>query len=80
MHHLTGKGQIIVCNKMQQSTKDVKVVVVQDAGHSVSSCILCHEGHGVLGKVVSDHKDIYHFGLLLQLLFAVTTDLDFGEV
>ena len=65
---------------MQRSTKDVKVVVVQDAGHSVSHHILCHEGHGVSGEVVSDHKDIYHFGFLLQLLFVVATDLDFGEV
>ena len=44
----------------------------------MSGCILCHEGHGVPGKVVSDHEDIYHFGLLLQFLFAVATDLDFG--
>ena len=74
------KSQIIICHKMQRSTEDVKVVVVQDVGHSVSSCILCHEGHGVSGEVVGDHEDIYHFRLLLQLLFAVTTDLDFGEV
>ena len=65
---------------MQRSTKDVKVVVVQDAGYSLSGRILCHEGHGVSGKVVGDHKDIYHFGFLLQLFFAVTTDLDLGEV
>ena len=35
----------------------------------MSGDILCYEGHGVSGKVVGDHEDIYHFGLLLQFLF-----------
>ena len=70
----------MICHKTQWSAKDVKVVVVQDMGHSMSSRILCHEGHGVSGKVVSDHRNIYHFGLLLQFLLTVTTDLNFGEV
>ena len=35
------------------STKDVKVVVVQDTGHSVSSHILCHKGQRV---VISAHN------------------------
>ena len=65
---------------MQRSTKDVKVVVVQDASYGMSGRVFCHEGHGVLSEVVCDHQDIYHFRLLLQFLFAVPTDLNFSEV
>ena len=50
---------------MQQSAKDVKVVVIQDMSHGVSSRILHYEGHSVSGKVVSDHEDIYYLGFLL---------------
>ena len=43
LYHLAGKGQIIIHHKMQQSTKDVEVVVVQDTGHGMSSRIFCHD-------------------------------------
>ena len=56
----------LLCHKTQRSAKDVKVVVVQDTGHSMSSRILCHEGHSVSGKVVSDHEDIYHSGFFFN--------------
>ena len=46
-------------------------------GHGVSSCIFCNKGHGVSGKVVSNHKHIYYFGFPLQLLLVVAADLNF---